>query len=537
LSQYLDSFPGIILFLTLVLALIFAISTIAPEFNRKSFAMRMEVILPAVSAAGITAMFFILALAMQESLAFRAQINTTQIFSGVIATLLIALPISYVNFGPKKRALIEERSKRVVAKSQELTAKLAVFEALLGKAKTIPADLSGPEGRMVRIRDNLNDIIAKTAAKYYDPSELDEKYHEMADKMNADIDSLTPELAKEVEQYQLQVNYEYTTWLKKLKELGFEAKAPVKAVFQKDLTMEARVDNIRELLEASRVFANEVSLTVEQTYGIIRALYDQELPELSRTLGFVKQQLRDNVAPWFATDALFTALTNWKALYGKDVSKTVEYILSSLDAFATLDVQKEALQPALGNHYAGIVNCLIRAADLKRALKSRAFSVADLPRVKNIVEASLGISQEVLSILLELMMAKEASIERLLPVRESFWEKNILLNEKIGSAIKVIADAPKQELNKTLGALPQSLLQINECVETLFVYTEKEELLLNYPVAKTAIEEMLKQRKRVSARDLPFASRYAEEYLRLFYASQTRNAFSYDETSLTLTKK
>lgn len=537
LSQYLDSFPGIFLFLTLVLCLIFAISTIAPEFTRKSFSMRMEILLPALSAAGITALFFIFALAMQEPMAFRAQLNNAQVVTAVFATIFIALPISYIHYGPKKRRLIEERSVRVVAKSSELTAKLASFQAVLTKAKTVPADVKVPEGKFHLIQDTLNDIITKTAERHYEPSELDEKYRLMRDKMTVDIDTLTPELSKVLEQYQLKVNYEYATWLKRLREIGFEAKNPAKANFQKDMSIEARVDNIQELLNSSRALAMEVSLNVELTYGIIRALYDQDLPPQSRTVLFVKQQIKENMAPWFATDALFTALTNWKAVYGKDVSKTVQYVLGTLDAFSGLDAQKEALQLTLGTQYDRIIRSLTKAAELKSSLKSRAVTVADLPFVKAVVEESLNLSKDVLSALHELMQSKELTIENLLPIRESFWEKNILLKDQIAEAIAVIADASKQPLNKTLVELPRALLQIHECVQTLHVYTEKEEVLLNYPVAKTAIDELFKQRKRVSARDLPFDARYADEYLRLYYASQSRSAFSYDETSLTLTKK
>jgi hypothetical protein len=537
LSQYLDSFPGIILFLTLVLSLIFAISTIAPEFTKKSYALRMEVLLSALSAAGITAMFFLLAIAMQSPLAFRAQINTAQIATGVLVTILIALPLSYVNYAPKKRALIEERSKRVMAKAQELTGKLQAFETLMGKSKLIPADVSSPEGKMLLIKDRLNEIIAKTTAKLYDPSELDDTFSEMNKKIGVEIESLFPELGKVLEEYQLQVNYEYTVWLKKLKSLGFEPKTVVKADFQKDMPLEARIDNIREVLENSRVLANEVSQTVEQTYGIIRMLYDPSLPEQSRTIFFVKQQLAENVAPWFATNVLFTAITSWKMLYGKDVSKSVEYLLTSLDALISLDTPRENLQPALGKHYPGVADCITRAEDLKRSIENKTITVVDLAFIKNAVETSLNISKDVLSTLYELMETKEASIENLLPIREAFWEKNISLKEQTASAIKIIVDAPKQELNKTMAALPKTLSQLHICIDTLVVYSEKEELLLNYPVAKTAIEDLLKQKKRVSALDLPFDARYAEEYLRLFYISQTKNAFSYDEANLTLVKK
>jgi hypothetical protein len=537
LSQYLDSFPGIILFLALVLCLIFVVSTIASEFSRKSFAMRAEIIFPALGAAGLTALFYLLVIVMQRPLAFRAQVNTVQIATGILMTILFALPLSYVNYAPKKRALIEERSKRVVAKTQELTAKLQAFEALLNKAKTIPADVGSPEGDMLVIKDKLSDIIVKTAAKLYDPSELDAKFHEMNEQISSTIDGLTPELGKVVEEYQLRVNYEYTTWLKKLKALGFEAKTAVKADFQKDMPLEARIDNIREILETSRVLANEVSQTVEQTYSIIRTLYDQTLPEQSRTITFARQQLKEKTAPWFATDSLFTAMTNWKALYNRDVSKSVEYLLDSLKTLISLNVYAEKLQPALGDRYEKIMDCRSRAEDIRRSIKDKTLTVANLPFIKDALETSLGISMDVLLTLHELMETKEASIENLLPVNEAFWEKNVALRERTAFAIKAIAEAPKQELNKTMAELPKALSQISECIDTLVVYSDKEELLLNYPVAKTAIEELLRQKKRVSAEELPFELRYAEEYLKLFYSSQRSREFSFDEANMMLVKK
>jgi hypothetical protein len=164
-------------------------------------------------------------------------------------------------------------------------------------------------------------------------------------------------------------------------------------------------------------------------------------------------------------------------------------------------------------------------------------TVANLPFIKDALDTSLGISMDVLSTLHELMETKEASIENLLPVKEDFWEKNVALRERTAFAIKAIADAPKQELNKTMAELPKALSQISECIDTLVVYSDKEELLLNYPVAKTAIEDLLKQKNRVSAEELPFELRYAEEYLKLFYSSQRSREFSFDEANMMLLKK
>ncbi len=539
LSQYLDSFPGIILFLALVLCLIFIVSTFAGEFTRKSFAMRAEILFPALGAAGITALFYLLAMVMQKPLAFRAQLNGAQMAIGIITTILFALPLSYINYAPKRRALVEERSRKVVAKIEELKTKLVSFETLLAKAKTIPADTSSPEGKLLIIKDKLNEITAKTAAKLYDPSELDEKYREMNIELNPAIDNLTAELSKVVEEYQLQVNYEFTAWLKKLRSLGFETKTDAKVDLQKDLPLEARVDNVLQVLEASRILANQVSLTVEETYTIIRALYDRTLPEQSRTIEFAKQQLGKNTAPWFATDALFATLTNWKTFYSKDVTKSVDYLQNSLAELVSLNTQADTLQAALGDQYEKITDKIEQARAIKHSLEGKVLSVTNLPLIRDSIEQSLSVSKDILSSLHELMERKETSIERLLPVKEDFWEKNVALREQTEYSIEAIDDARHQELNKTLAELPKALSQINTCFDTLSIYADKEELLLNYPVAKTAIEDILRQKRRVSAKDLPFDARYAQEYLRLFYTSQgeRHREYSYYEGILTLSEK
>jgi hypothetical protein len=67
-------------------------------------------------------------------------------------------------------------------------------------------------------------------------------------------------------------------------------------------------------------------------------------------------------------------------------------------------------------------------------------------------------------------------------------------------------------------------------------YNERKELLLNYPTALTAIENQLGAGNQVSARDLPFDPRHAEEFLKLFY-SHKYPEFSLDEESMILAKK
>ena len=68
------------------------------------------------------------------------------------------------------------------------------------------------------------------------------------------------------------------------------------------------------------------------------------------------------------------------------------------------------------------------------------------------------------------------------------------------------------------------------------MYNEVEELLLNYPIAEIAVKDLFRQKKRISAKDLPFGPKYAEKYLNLFYSKKYRE-FSLDKANMLLTKK
>jgi hypothetical protein len=60
--------------------------------------------------------------------------------------------------------------------------------------------------------------------------------------------------------------------------------------------------------------------------------------------------------------------------------------------------------------------------------------------------------------------------------------------------------------------------------------------LLNYPIAEMAIEDILRQKKHVSAEDLPFEPKHAQEYLTLFYGHKFPE-FSFDKANSLLIKR
>ena len=84
--------------------------------------------------------------------------------------------------------------------------------------------------------------------------------------------------------------------------------------------------------------------------------------------------------------------------------------------------------------------------------------------------------------------------------------------------------------------LPRFEGYIDECIQTLVIYNERREFLLNYPMAKIAIEDQLKQKTRLTMADLPFETKYSAEYLRLFYL-QNYTEYEFDKQNIWLTKK
>jgi len=535
LMQYLDSFPGIILFLVIVVGLVSGAVLLARMLVKQDYATQAEVLLPAMTAAGATGLFFIFLSALQGPLAFRAEIDGSQMAIGTLAAFLFMIPAALANYSPKKRAEIEARSKIIMGKAQELMKRLQVFEGSLNKVKSsIPVAVSSTEGKMLIIKDRLNDTLSETSAGFYDLAELEKEFSEM----EQGISNLIQELETLVKEYQIYVNCEYSNWMGKFKDIGLEVKATAKTDFQKDMPLEMRVDSIREVLEGGRVLVIEVSQVVEQIYGILRSLYDPSFPEESRTIAFVKQKLDEKTAPWIAMDAIFTSLNSWRKQYSAKISKSVEYLQNSLISIVNLSAQSERLLPVLGDNLSKMMDHAKRAEDIKIGIEKKALNdnVVNVIIIRDALQSLLSIAREVLSILYEELKSKEESIESLLPTEDYLWEKNVTLRTRMASAMEVILNSSKYELNQVMENLPKALSYVDECARTIVMYNEKEELLLNYPVARIAIEDLFRQKKNVSAQDLPFEPKYAEEYLRLFYSEKYRE-FAFDDANMLLTRR
>ena len=529
LSHYLDSVPGIVLLLVIIAVLVSAFILLMRVILKTTNIS--DRILPPITAATGTLVLFICLSALQGPLAFEAKIDSGKIAIGTIAALMFALPALFMDQTPKRRGTVD----MIAQKARELLDKLGNFESTLEKVQeTLPVDVSSLKGKMLILKDRLNYMLTKTSNEGYEPSEIDEAFNDL-ETTSKELDDLTAELDLSLKAYQVLVEGEYSTWIGKFQDIGLQATAAEKTSFQQDLPVEDRIIHIKERIDAGEKLVNDVLKTAEQAYGIVKTLYDPTLPEESQAIAFAKKQRSDNGNPWIASNALFTALNNWKKQYNTEISRSVDYLQNSISVVAGLSDQSESLRPILGNDFSKIMDVAKRTENLRFDVEKDAINVGDFIRIGEVLQALLNIVRDALVILNENLKAKEKSIDSMLPTDDYVWEKNTVLQQQMDSATDVFMNPARYGLNRALAALPNAASYITESVSTIARYNDQEELFLNYPVAETAIEEGFKQKTSISVNDLPFEPKIAEAYLRLFHSNRLRE-YSFDNQRVILTR-
>ena len=219
--QYRDSFPGIMLFIVIIVGLVLVLMLLSNWFVKKS--SMGERIMPSLTATLATALILVFLGALQIPLAFTATVDGGTIAWATLATLAFTLPISLINYQPRKNATTD----MITEKANELMKKLNAFETQINTVKTsIPLNISGTDIRMLIIKDKINDILSKAQNNFYEGTEIDKVYTELDKTISSEIDALIIELTDILNEYQIRVNTEYAQWLGRLKDdVGLDFKA------------------------------------------------------------------------------------------------------------------------------------------------------------------------------------------------------------------------------------------------------------------------------------------------------------------------
>ena len=164
------------MFLVIVVGLAFALIFFIRLFIKEGSIGNDNKIFPCFTATIVAALFFILLSALQVPLAFTADVSASTIVFGILATLLFTLPVAFIDYTPKQTATDPE----IVEKAQALMDRLKIFEGQLDNVKeNIPVDVSSPEGKMLVIKDSLEDTLKKSAMHFYEAADLNQKLEEL----------------------------------------------------------------------------------------------------------------------------------------------------------------------------------------------------------------------------------------------------------------------------------------------------------------------------------------------------------------------
>ena len=174
--------------------------------------------------------------------------------------------------------------------------------------------------------------------------------------------------------------------------------------------------------------------------------------------------------------------------------------------------------------------------DAQKMVEKEKLDILDVITLQSDVQGFLGIANDVLTMLYTGLINDEDVIDRLLPTKDYLWEKNSTLRERLNKATETLANPSNYKINQIMENLPLYLSYVDEAIQTLSVYNERKEFLLNYPLAEAAIEEQLKVKEKLIPEDLPFQPRFAAEYLRLYY-TQRYGEYSYDKDNAELKKR
>lgn len=535
-TQYRDSIPGILMFAVIVVGLALTLMFFTRFMVKEGILGYGDKFFQCFTATLAAAIFFILLSSLQVPLAFTADISPTTMVLGIFATLLFTLPILFIDTTPKQTTSLSE----LKAKAESLKDKLGILQAQIDNVKeNIPVIVTAPEGKSLIIKDSLDEMLKKIVMRDLDQSDLDKKFAEL-NQLGVDRDAAEAELNKILAEYQIFANCEFSDWVGKLKVAGLTIKTTTNTNYENEMPLEQRIEAIKQVLESGRALVKEVVAVVEPIYAIIKPLYDPSLPEKSRAVEFANEKLQKKEAPWIAIDALYSSLNNWKRQYSSEIQASMRYLRTSINPIANLIYQSETLPSVFGENTEKVLTYAKKAESMKVVAEQRVekekVDILDLIALKDDVQAFISMSNDILSLLYNSLINDEEAIDRLLPTKDYLWEKNSTLRDRLKTATEILSSTSHYQINQIMENLPKYLSYLDEAVQTLAVYSERKEFLLNYPLAEAAIEDQLKVKEKLLPQDLPFHPRFAAEYLRLYY-TQRFGDYAFDKDNLILTKR
>ena len=131
ITQYRDSIPGILLFAVIVVGFALTLIFFTRFIVKEGIIGAGDKFFQIFTATLAAAVFFILLSSLQGPLAFTADVSPITMVLGIFATLLLTLPIMFIDTTPKQTTSLSELKE----KAESLKEKLGMFQAQIDNVK------------------------------------------------------------------------------------------------------------------------------------------------------------------------------------------------------------------------------------------------------------------------------------------------------------------------------------------------------------------------------------------------------------------
>jgi len=543
LGQFLNSVPGIILFLVIMIGFISAITLLnmnMPDPVQESIIPGKYVnfviyLLPIFVAAMTNLIFFLSIDRLQLPLAFQASVSEPILLNSTLFTVLFSTPVSFSKYLSDLREVKKIRSATLVKECDSQQRKVEHFLQLITRMRNpMPDDFIDLRTRMLIALDELKEIRANTEGAK-DLKEIDENIRRIYNGLKEEVESFETRLDVALRDYYIKMRFKYLEAVGEIKDLGIDIEAPVLKDMSADASLEEKLEHIEEILEAGRLLVENLIDTCDKIYEIISSLFEPTLPKDSATLLISREKL-DEDEPWVIIDAILVSLKNWEKQYSADILKATRPINESIQTIIELGNRRSSLRGLLGDKYYEI-------KDLAEKVKLRNFSdgeenlkVLKVILIRDTILNIVDVVGKIIGILYYHIKDLEFNINLLLPREDYEWNRNLTLTERMSQSLEVINNYEQYRIDELISHLYRVLSYIDEALDTIEYYNERKEMLLNYPLFKKKIDRILEEKGEMRLDELGVSEKYGREYLKIYHRT-THSPLLLEETANSLRRK
>jgi len=537
MGQLLNSLPGIIFFLVIMMGFISVITLLnmnMPDPVRESVIpgkyVDFVIYLLPIFVAGVTNLIFFFSIdKLQQPLAFQATVNQSIIVYSTAFTVLFSAPVSFSKYVFDLREVKEVRSVSLLEECKYQQEKLERFIELVSRMRTpVPDNFIDLKTRMLIALDEVKEIKASTQ-RAKELKEIDENIRRIYNGLKEDVESFETQLDVALRDYYIKTKFEYLEAAGEIIDLGLDVDPPVLPEMEFDAPLEEKLEHIEGVIQSGRVLVEKLIDTSDKIYEIISSLFEPTLPKDSATLMISKEKI-DEDEPWVIIDAILVSLKNWERQYSADIVNATRPINDSVETVVQLSRRRGSLSSLLGDKYEEIRRLAERVEARNFSAGDENLKVLKVILIRDTILNTVDVVGKIIGILYYHIKDLEFNINLLLPREDYEWNRNLTLTERMSQSLEVINNYEQYRIDELISHLYRVLSYIDEAVDTIEYYNERKEMLLNYPVFQKKITRILEQKGEVKLNELGVSEKYGREYLKM-YLRTTYSPLMLEETA------